>query len=284
MLNRDIIKKIEDFVSNKPRSIQEISIHINKNWRTADRYIKEIEEQYGTLSTRTFRKGTRGALKIVYWSGMEKISSSVFQEQLERQIMYARKKEDFSAFDIYQHVPDKSKKATLEKTSEEDETNLKEFKNLQKSAKRQLLIFSGNLSFINLRRINMLKIFEELIKKEVKIKIICRVDLAGKENVEKVLSLNFKYGKEAIEIRHKNHPIRGFIVDNKLFRIKEIKEPTGRIKELNKKIYIFYTIKDKEWAEWLSRIFWKMFSESLGANKRLQEMKKIKYSQNLSKH
>lgn len=282
MLNREITKKIENFVSNKPRSIQEISIYINKNWRTADRYIKEIEEQYGTLSTRTFRKGTRGALKIVYWSGIEKISSSVFQEQLERQIMYARKKEDFSAFDIYQHVPDKSKKATLEKTSEEDETNLKEFKNLQKSAKRQLLIFSGNLSFINLKRINMLKIFGELIKKGVKIKIICRVDLAGKENVEKVLSLNFKYGKEAIEIRHKDHPIRGFIVDNKLFRIKEIKEPTGRIKELNKKIYIFYTIKDKEWTEWLSRIFWKMFSESLGANKRLQEMKKIKYYQNVT--
>lgn len=280
MLNREITKKIENFVSNKPRSIQEISIYINKNWRTADRYIKEIEEQYGTLSTRTFRKGTRGALKIVYWSGIEKISSSVFQEQLEKQIMYARKKEDFSAFDIYQHVPDKSKKATLEKTSEENETNLKEFENLQKSAKKQLLIFSGNLSFINLKRINILKIFGELIEKGVKIKIICRVDLAGKENVEKVLSLNFKYGKEAIEIRHKDHPIRGFIVDNKLFRIKEIKEPTGRIKELNKKIYIFYTIKDKEWAEWLSRIFWKMFSESLGANKRLQEMKKIKYSPN----
>lgn len=281
MLNREITKKIENFVSNKPRSIQEISIYINKNWRTADRYIKEIEEQYGTLSTRTFRKGTRGALKIVYWSGIEKISSSVFQEQLEKQIMYARKKEDFSAFDIYQHVPDKSKKATLEKTSEENETNLKEFENLQKSAKKQLLIFSGNLSFINLKRINILKIFGGLIEKGVKIKIICRVDLAGKENVEKVLSLNFKYGKDAIEIRHKDHPIRGFIVDNKLFRIKEIKEPTGRIKELNKKIYIFYTIKDKEWAEWLSRIFWKMFSESLGANKRLQEMKKIKYSPKL---
>lgn len=281
MLNREITKKIENFVSNKPRSIQEISIYINKNWRTADRYIKEIEEQYGTLSTRTFRKGTRGALKIVYWSGIEKISSSVFQEQLEKQIMYARKKEDFSAFDIYQHVPDKSKKATLEKTSEENETNLKEFENLQKSAKKQLLIFSGNLSFINLKRINILKIFGGLIEKGVKIKIICRVDLAGKENVEKVLSLNFKYGKESIEIRHKDHPIRGFIVDNKLFRIKEIKEPTGRIKELNKKIYIFYTIKDKEWAEWLSRIFWKMFSESLGANKRLQEMKKIKYSPKL---
>lgn len=275
MLNREITKKIENFVSNKPRSIQEISIYINKNWRTADRYIKEIEEQYGTLSTRTFRKGTRGALKIVYWSGIEKISSSVFQEQLEKQIMYARKKEDFSAFDIYQHVPDKSKKATLEKTSEENETNLKEFENLQKSAKKQLLIFSGNLSFINLKRINILKIFGGLIEKGVKIKIICRVDLAGKENVEKVLSLNFKYGKDAIEIRHKDHPIRGFIVDNKLFRIKEIKEPTGRIKELNKKIYIFYTIKDKEWAEWLSKIFRKMFNESISAEKRLEEINKI---------
>ncbi|MFH1308006.1 MAG: hypothetical protein ABIH72_04095, partial [archaeon] len=86
MLNSNIIRKIEEFVYTKPRSIQEISQHINKSWRTADRYIQEIEKEFGTISTRTFRGGTRGALKIVYWSSVEKISSSVFQQKLEKDI------------------------------------------------------------------------------------------------------------------------------------------------------------------------------------------------------
>jgi len=60
MLNRQLIDKIEQFVYQKPRSIQEIAFLIDKNWRTADRYIIEIEKEYGTLATRIFRKGTRG--------------------------------------------------------------------------------------------------------------------------------------------------------------------------------------------------------------------------------
>ena len=122
----------------------------------------------------------------------------------------------------------------------------------------------------------MMKIFEEFVKRGIIIKILCRVDLAGRENIERVLSLNFKHGKEMIEIRHHEHPLRAFVIDNKVIRIKEIKEPTGKINELDKKIFIFYTIKDREWAEWLSKIFWKMFSSSIDANKRMTEMRKIK--------
>ena len=88
--------------------------------------------------------------------------------------------------------------------------------------------------------------------------------------------MNFKYGKELIEVRHREHPIRANIIDNKIFRIKEIKEPTGKINELDKKIFIFYTIKDKEWTEWISRIFWKMFSSSVSSKKRLEELARIK--------
>ena len=29
-----------------------------------------IKENFGTISTRTFREGTRGALKIVYWANI----------------------------------------------------------------------------------------------------------------------------------------------------------------------------------------------------------------------
>lgn len=277
MLDSNITKKIEDFVYSKPRSIQEIAGHIGKNWRTADRYIQEIEKNFGTLSTRVFREGTRGALKIVFWSSVEKASSSVFQEQLEQEILRARRKEDFSAFDIFQHIQDKNKKASVEKAATENTTNLKELAELLKKTEKQLIILSGNLSFINLKSktIDIFKILEDLVKKGVAIKILCRTDIAGINNIERVLALNFKYGKEMIEIRHREHPIRAFISDNKFFRIKEIKEPTGKIYELNKKIFIFYTIKDKDWTEWISRIFWKLFSQSIDARKRIQELKKL---------
>ena len=128
--------------------------------------------------------------------------------------------------------------------------------------------------------INILKnkYYERNKTKNITIKILCRVDLAGKENIERVLSLNLKHGKNLIEIRHDTHPIRGVIIDGKFIRLKEVKEPTGKIKELNKKTFIFYNISDKSWAEWLSRIFWKKFSNSMDANKRLEHLNQIKFA------
>ncbi len=278
MLDNEIIKKIETFVYTQPRSVQEIAGILKKSWRTADRYIDKISRDFGTLATKTFRQGTRGALKVVYWASVEKVSSSVFQEKLETEIMAARKKQDFCAFDIFQHVQTKNKKAVMERAGKEELTNLGNFSDFLKNTKKQLLIFSGNLSFINFKnkKYDIFKIVEGLVKKNMSIKVVCRVDLAGKENIEKLLSLNFKHNKELIEIRHREHPLRAFISDNRIFRIKEIKEPTGRVHELNKKIFIYYTIKDKNWVEWLSKIFWKFFSGSVDSRKRMEEMKKLK--------
>jgi hypothetical protein len=98
------------------------------------------------------------------------------------------------------------------------------------------------------------------------------------KNVEKMLSLNSKHGKNLIEIRHNAQPLRGAIVDNKFIRLKEEKEPTGKTNELSKKKLIFYNISDKSWADWLSRIFWKKFSNSIDANKRLEILKQINVS------
>lgn len=274
MLDNKIIKKIEDFIYSQPRSVQEIAIHLDKNWRTVDRYIDEIQKSFGTISTKVFRGGTRGALKIVYWSSVEKISNSIFQEKLEEEITKIKKKEDFSSFDIFQHVSETKKKAILSS----NEKVMKALGDLFLTTEKQLFIFSGNLSFINFKneKIDMMKIIEELVKKNISIKILCRVDIVGKENVEKILSLNSKYGKEIIEIRHKEQPLRGSIIDNKLFQVKEIKEPTGKIHELKEKISISYSIKDKEWVEWLTKIFWKMFNSSVDAHKRLKELERIK--------
>lgn len=275
MLNPDTIRKIEDFVYPKPRSIQEIAEHIKKNWRTADRYIEEIEKNFGTISTRVFRGGTRGALKIVYWASVEKVSHSIFQERLEQEICAAKRKEDFSAFDIFQYVPDKSRNFIVQDNEDND---VEEFGNILLNAQKQILFFSGNLSVINLKnkKNNLFEIFEELAKKRIAVKILCRVDLAGKDNLERILALNSKYGENLIDIRYDNHPLRGAIIDGKLMRLKEIKEPTGKINELSKRAFLFYTITDRSWIDWLSRIFWKKFSNSIDANKRLEQMKMIK--------
>ncbi len=275
MLDSQTISKIEEFVYAKPRSIQEIATCIGKNWRTADRYVDEIEKNLGTLSIRIFRGGTRGALKIVYWSSMEKVSHSIFQDRLEKDIFNAKRKEDFSPFDIYQYVPEKSKSFSVPKN---EETSLTEFTNILLNAKKQVLFFSGNLSFINLKdkKENSYKILEELVKRKVNIKILCRVGLNGRENVEKVLSLNAKYGRELIEVRHDAQPIRGIIIDGKFLRLKERKEPTGKLNELKKSFLIFYNIDDKAWVDWLVRIFWKKFSNSMDANTRLEQLKAIK--------
>jgi len=278
MLDSLTIKKIEDFVYKKPRSIQEIASHIEKNWRTADRYIREIGENYGTIESRVFREGTRGALKIVYWASIEKISYSVFQEQLEKQILNGKTKYDFYPFDIFQHVSSNNKHAWIRKGESEVKLGrIKEFEEILLTAKKEIIFFSGNLSFINFKDDNtdIFKTLEKLVKNNIKIKIICRVDIVGKENIEKMLSLNFKHGKELIEIRHREQPLRVTIIDNNLISLKEIREPTGRKNELNEKTFIFYTIKDREWIEWLSKIFRKMFSSSINANKRLEEMNKI---------
>jgi len=277
MLDSQTINKIEGFVMSQPRSVHEIAHLLEKNWRTADRYVDEIVKSFGTLSVKVFRGGSRGALKVVFWAGNERISKSVFQERLEEDIFKSRKKEDFSAFNIFQHVPDKDKKAYL-CSSETNPVELSELKDMLLSAEKQVLVFSGNLSFINNRNeaLDLFSIFESLVKRKISIKIVCRVDFTGKANVERLLSLNFKHARELVEIRHEEHPLRAFIIDGKMIRMKEVKEPTGKINELNKKAYLFYTIKDKEWSEWLSKVFWKMFNRSIGAGKRLTELNKIK--------
>lgn len=277
MLDTKVTQKIEEFVYPKPRSIQEIAQHIDKNWRTADRYVEEISKNFGTISSRTFRGGTRGALKIVYWASVEKVSSSVFQQRLEEEIMREKKKEQFAAFDIFQHVPEKNKQAFVEVAADESGNNMLELMEMFKSAQKQILIFSGNISFINLkyRNVDMFSLIEELVNRNINIKIICRVDIVGKNNIEKILSLNFKHGRELIEIRHREQPLRAFVVDGRMFRIKEIKEPTKKVHELDEKMFIYYLIKDKEWVEWIARIFWKMFSCSVDACKRIEEMSRI---------
>ncbi len=277
MLDKATIKKISDFVYAKPRTIQEIAFLIRKNWRTADSYVDKIANEFGTLSVRTFREGTRGALKVVYWNNIEKISSSEFQERLFKQIEAGRKKEDFSPFDIYQYVDEKKRNAFIEAV-DHNKTENQQIINMLRSAKKQILCFSGNLSWINLVENNkpVLKAIEELADKNISIKILSRVDIATLSNLKKALEINNKLGKEAIEIRHCMQPLRGFIIDNKIARFKEEKTPeTYKKGELEKKTLIFYEIFDEEYIDWLQKAFWNLFRVSIDANKRLKDLELI---------
>ena len=173
MLNNQIIQKIEKFISSEPRSINEIAQYLNKNWRTIDRYLKQIEEEYGTINTKTFRGGTRGALKVAYLSTPERISHTKFQEELEEQIIQLKRKEGFSAFDIFQHVPEKNKRVIVENEITEVSTNLTELIEILNTTKKELKLYSGNLSWINLKegKIDLIKTLEKRVEKGIRIKV-----------------------------------------------------------------------------------------------------------------
>jgi hypothetical protein len=90
------------------------------------------------------------------------------------------------------------------------------------------------------------------------------------------LYLNNKYGKELVFIHHKEQPLRASIIDDNIVYIKEIKEPTFKEGELMNKVFLFYRINDKDWIKWVSKIFWKMFNSSIDAQKRLEEISRLK--------
>jgi len=281
-LEPNITKSICDFIKLKPRSIQEIALHIKKNWRTTERYVEKIEKETGAISTRIFRKGTRGALKIVFWNSIEDIHSTSFQNELLDNIMQGKRKTDFSPFDIYQYIENKDKKVQVEDITRInpnfDLCKKTDFAGLLRKAEKQILVFSGNLSWINGEQgeTKIIDVIKELARRNVSIKVISRVSLVGEENVKKILEINKEIGKEIIEVRHRYQPLRGLIIDDKIINLRERKDPAYyNPGELTSKIEIFYTIYNREWAEWLQKVFWKMFSSAMPAEKRLKEIEMI---------
>jgi len=283
VLNTEITKKICTFIKVKPRTIQEISELIKKNWRTAERYVEKIEQETGSISTRVFREGTRGALKIVYWNSIEEIRSTSAQAELFDSLIKAKRKVDFSPFDIYQYVSSKKRRAYAEDISKiNTEVEISQEQDLVgflRQASNQVFIFSGNLSFINCKQgeVKIIDILRELAKRNISIKIISRVAIVGVDNVKKLLAINKEVGKDIIEIKHRYQPLRAIIVDDKAVKLREVKDPEYYPTiELSKKIEVFYDIYDKEWVEWLHKVFWKMFSSAMPAEKRIKEIESIR--------
>ena len=289
------IKSIIDFVKKEPRTVQEISRHISKSWLTADSYIKKAEEKTGLISIKTFRKGSRGALKVVFYNNPERVLQDDIKERLFTQIKSARRKSDFDFMELFQYIPEEKKKAHLiEKSAVSKGTKNKKsegktsgnsvsssfvmpLSELPSIAHDHVYFFSGNLSFINDpdNGRKVVDIFEELIHKKVHIKILCRVNLATIKNIEKLSALLSKY-PEFIEIRHCYQPLRGFIVDGKSARFRESEQAQlYKPGELNEDIRIYYAISDEEWISWLQKLFWNLFRTSVDYYDRIKEINKI---------
>jgi len=272
MMNKELIDKIIEFVSSKPRAIQEVALLIKKNWRTADRYIKNIATETGLIDVRTFREGTRGALKVVY-ANVLPIKGSACQEKLFQKILHGKKKDDFSPFDIYQFVSNEKRKGFLEKKEYSMHPDIK-YDQLLRKANHQILFFSGNMSWVELGPDNIiLKQIEELAKKKISIKILTRVNITSRKNTEKILAINHRVGWDAIEIRHAEQPLRAIIIDDKLANLKEVLTPDiYRPYELKQRIFMFYLIEDPQWITWLQRVFWHIFNQSIDAQSRLSAL------------
>lgn len=277
-ISLDTVKKINEFVHQQPRTVQEIALLIKKNWRTADSYVQQIASQMGTLLIKTLRPGTRGAVKIVYWNNTDSISSTHAQEMLMKRLEVGRQKQDFSPFDIYQYVDRKKRTSFFEDQLEENINVKQDIIGSLRKAKKQVLIFSGNLSWANLVQgnENMTDVFAELAEKGVYIKILAKVDITSLDNVSKAISLNSQNSRDMIEVRHCEQPLRAFIIDSQFAKLKEIKDPKDYDSRKAKKTYVFYEIRDAAWVEWLQKVFWRFFSSSIPAQKRIEDLMTVK--------
>ena len=271
MLTPEAIKAVNEFVYKQPRSTKEISLLLKVSWLTADNYVSYIAEKYGTIKVKTFRGGTKGALKIVYWANLEGMRASTAQQILLDRIKVGRKKQDLNPFDIYNLIDHNKKSLSVVETSKPEKQNIL---SLFKEATRQLFIFSGNISFINDPK--LLEILSDLARRKVNIKILCRVDIASIRNIKKIMELNTILGYDAVEVRHIEQPLRGFVIDNKLVRLREEKKKIDyKEGELDKDIYILYDLHDKEWVEWLEKVFWNLHANALPIDNRITDLEKL---------
>ncbi len=266
MLQKETIQRVLDFVRIHPRTVQDIASLLQKNWRTADRYIEQISQETGMIGTAVFREGTRGALKIVHWKALDAAKGSAYQERLLQTILAGKHKEDFSPFDIYQCVAEQKRDIVRRK----DDID---YAPLLKQARHQLLFFSGNLSWM--KQPEAVQAIEQLARRKVNIKLLTRVDIVSRARVEELHALNLRLGWDAIQLRHCQHPLRAIIVDDSFASIREIFLPSYHT-ELAEKTFLFYSIKDQEWLSWLQKVFWLLWNQSIDAETRLKALKEIK--------
>ncbi len=280
VLDLTTIEKIKGLVYQKPQSINSIALALGKNWRTADRYVEEIKKKTGTIKTMTFREGTRGALKIVYWNNTEKIYSTDIQEELFKKIELGINKSDFSPFEIYQYVDPQKREGFYEEIKHEKNYNyrIEDLIPYIETSEKEISIFAGNLAFIHLEH-NKRKIIDyihDAIQRGVLIKVISSINLVDLKNIELLLSLNQGLREPLVEIRHSIIPLRGYIFDTKILRLGEVAYGQKKEGQVQNTIANYYEIRDEMWVEWIEKLFWKKFQQAIPAKKRLEHINSLK--------
>ena len=115
---------------------------------------------------------------------------------------------------------------------------------------------------------------EELLKRKVKIKCVCRITPSTMNNVWKLETLLKKYTQ--LEIRHRAQPVRGFIVDDMFVSLKteqQLKE--YKPQELEQNLTIIYNIYETEWVSWIQKVFWNLYRSSSEVKGRMKEFVKL---------
>jgi len=198
------------------------------------------------------------------------------QKRLAEDIRRGTRKRDFSPFDIYQFIDKDEKEAFLEEQADEKKTSAQDVMGLLLSAKKEIIIFAGNLSWITITSggVKIIDVIRDQANKGVSIKVLCGIHLPAVENIEKLIALNKKL-KNKIEIRHSFQPLRAIIVDDKVARLKEIKSPSDYEQEHKTKTFIFYTLYDPVWVKWLKDVFHSYFDSGDYAEARIRELKSI---------
>jgi len=270
MIDKRIISKIQEMVYLEPRTVQEIARELGVSWKTAERYIEKVAEEYGTIRIKRFRGESKASVRIVYWNTGYK-GATIIQEELLQRIMNSSEKYDFSPFDIVQYCDEKL--VDCVKITEDIERALdKEISKTMEKASEELLLFSGNLSWVNYEKTR--KVLEKAVKKGVKIKVITRIDITTINNLKALQAISSK-----ISIKHREQPLRGVISDSIECQLKEVK-PAALFKpsELNTDTVLSYTLRDKEWVSFLRKVFFTMYTSAPDTEKRMKILKKISSS------
>ncbi len=263
-------------VKEQPRTVQEIALAVDRSWVTTEKYLQELKAKTGLINLRTFREGTQGALKIVYYTPTDMSVADEIRQSLAQRILQGQFKEDFDFMDVFQFIPETKKRAFTR--LEKEEKNMTAGELAKKQAQKGIIYLSGNLSFVSKKYPGNQTIVDHItreLEKGVYVKILCRVNLSSLSNIEKISHLLIKYPNQ-IEIRHRYQPLRGMIIDDDFARFKALENKDDyRVGELEESTRIYYELEHKEWIAWLQSVFWQMWRSSISYEKRIKEIKRI---------
>lgn len=273
MLSKTDSEKILQFVKREPCLIQDLSRHLDKSWVTTESYVEKVAKDTGLIRTKSFRSGTKGAIKVVYWNYTESSQSDEVRTKLFERVKTGQTKEDFDPLEAYQHVPHGKGKVLVEMFDSATFASKKSLIDFFNRVESEVLVFSGNLSFLRYPEIK--ESFAGLLKRGVQAKVVCRVDIGTLENLKSIEDLLHQFPGQ-VEIRHCRQPVRGFIVDGKTVRLKEERTRADlKAEELSRDIRVLYEIYDSEWVAWFQNVFWYLYRTSVNYTERLSALEKV---------